>query len=178
MIDRDNVPSANDLTVMVRLAKNKMGSEFKKVFNPEKRHNYEAEKGLFDPSEVEASFNDYLEGVRNGDSVSCMGKSAEQCAQSAMNSGFLVGEVADGSFGEAQFFPILCNPQNEEGNGQKKGQDGCSPAQKVWRNGKILQSAGSDCRRVRGVSERNREYSDLWGESVYESLQWRYEGRE
>ncbi|MDL5247499.1 polymorphic toxin-type HINT domain-containing protein [Leptospira weilii] len=103
LIDREKVPSASDLTVMVRLAKNKMSADFEKVFNPKVQHNYEAEKGLFDPSEVQASFNDYLEGVRNGETVSCLGKSAEQCAKSAMNSGFLVGEVAEGSFGEAQF---------------------------------------------------------------------------
>ncbi|QDK27823.1 hypothetical protein [Leptospira weilii] len=105
LIDREKVPSASDLTVMVRLAKNKMSADFKKVFDPslDKRRNYEAEKGLFDPSEVQASFNDYLEGVRNGETVSCLGKSAEQCAKSAMSSGFLVGEVADGTFGEAQF---------------------------------------------------------------------------
>ncbi|EKR64688.1 hypothetical protein LEP1GSC036_3209 [Leptospira weilii str. 2006001853] len=103
LIDREKVPSASDLTVMVRLAKNKMSADFEKVFNPKVQHNYEAERGLFDPSEVQASFNDYLEGVRNGETVSCLGKSAEQCAQSAMSSGFLVGEVSDGTFGEAQF---------------------------------------------------------------------------
>nr|WP_255297236.1 polymorphic toxin-type HINT domain-containing protein [Leptospira weilii] len=115
LIDREKVPSASDLTVMVRLAKNKMGADFEKVFNPKVRHNYEAERGLFDPSEVQASFNDYLEGVRNGETVSCLGKSAEQCAQSAMNSGFLVGEVAEGSFGEAQFnqFYIILKTKKE-----------------------------------------------------------------
>ncbi|UPY78805.1 hypothetical protein FH581_008080 [Leptospira weilii] len=115
LIDREKVPSASDLTVMVRLAKNKMNSDFEKVFNPKVQHNYEAERGLFDPSEVQASFNDYLEGVRNGETVSCLGKSAEQCAQSAMNSGFLVGEVAEGSFGEAQFnqFYVILKTKKE-----------------------------------------------------------------
>ncbi|EQA79979.1 hypothetical protein LEP1GSC193_0796 [Leptospira alstonii serovar Pingchang str. 80-412] len=72
LLDREKVPSANDLTVMVRLAKNKMGNDFKKVFNPEKRHNYEAEKGLFDPSEVQEAYNEYLDAVRSGESVSCL----------------------------------------------------------------------------------------------------------
>ncbi|EMF79927.1 hypothetical protein LEP1GSC188_0404 [Leptospira weilii serovar Topaz str. LT2116] len=115
LIDRENVPSASDLTVMVRLAKNKMSSDFEKVFNPKVQHNYEAERGLFDPSEVQASFNDYLEGVKNGETVSCLGKSAEQCAQSAMSSGFLVGGVAGGSFGESQFnqFYIILKTKKE-----------------------------------------------------------------
>ncbi|QDK24726.1 hypothetical protein FHG67_07215 [Leptospira weilii] len=115
LIDREKVPSASDLTVMVRLAKNKMSADFEKVFNPKVQHNYEAERGLFDPTEVQASFNDYLEGVRNGETVSCLGKSAEQCAQSAMNSGFLVGEVAEGSFGEAQFnqFYVILKTKKE-----------------------------------------------------------------
>ncbi|EMN44376.1 hypothetical protein LEP1GSC086_3640 [Leptospira weilii str. LNT 1234] len=117
LIDREKVPSASDLTVMVRLAKNKMSADFKKVFDPslDKRRNYEAEKGLFDPTEVQASFNEYLDAVKSGESVSCLGKSAEQCAKSAMNSGFLVGEVAEGSFGEAQFnqFYIILKTKKE-----------------------------------------------------------------
>ncbi|EMO62067.1 hypothetical protein LEP1GSC133_3646 [Leptospira borgpetersenii serovar Pomona str. 200901868] len=143
LIDRDNVPSANDLTVMVRLAKNKMGSEFKKVFNPEKRHNYEAEKGLFDPSEVEASFNDYLEGVRNGDSVSCMGKSAEQCAQSAMNSGFLVGEVADGSFGEAQFSQFYVILKTKKEMDKRKGKMDAARHRKSGGMGRFYNQLGA-----------------------------------
>ncbi|UPO15607.1 hypothetical protein MY480_03400 [Leptospira borgpetersenii] len=143
LIDRDNVPSANDLTVMVRLAKNKMGSEFKKVFNPEKRHNYEAERGLFDPSEVEASFNDYLEGVRNGDSVSCMGKSAEQCAQSAMNSGFLVGEVADGSFGEAQFSQFYVILKTKKEMDKRKGKMDAARHRKSGGMGRFYNQLGA-----------------------------------
>lgn len=143
LIDHENVPSANDLTVMVRLAKNKMSAEFKKVFNPEKQHNYEAEKGLFDPSEVEASFNDYLEGVRNGDSVSCMGKSAEQCAQSAMNSGFLVGEVSDGSFGEAQFSQFYVILKTKKEMDKRKGKMDAARHRKLGGMGRFYNQLGA-----------------------------------
>ncbi|WP_341476299.1 hypothetical protein [Leptospira ellisii] len=103
LINGNNVPSPSDLTVMVRLAKNKMSADFKKVLNPEKQRNYELELGLFDPSELLDSMNDFIEGVREGETVSCMNKTPEECAKSAMSSGFLVGEVPDGDFGFAQF---------------------------------------------------------------------------
>ncbi|WP_246813521.1 hypothetical protein [Leptospira gomenensis] len=103
LINGSNVPSPSDLTVMVRLAKNKMSSDFKKVLNPEKQRNYELELGLFDPSELVDSMDNFIEGVREGETVSCMNKTPEECAKSAMSSGFLVGEVPDGDFGFAQF---------------------------------------------------------------------------
>nr|WP_100764726.1 hypothetical protein [Leptospira ellisii]PJZ93984.1 hypothetical protein CH379_05010 [Leptospira ellisii] len=103
LINGDKVPSPSDLTVMVRLAKNQMGADFKKVFNPAKEHNYEAELGLFNPADAMDAYNDFVEGVTSGDSVSCMNKKAEDCAKSAITSGLLVGEVPDGSYGVAQF---------------------------------------------------------------------------
>ncbi|WP_246057370.1 hypothetical protein [Leptospira gomenensis] len=103
LINGDKVPSPSDLTVMVRLAKNQMGADFKKVFNPAKEHNYEAELGLFNPADAMDAYNDFVEGVTSGDSVSCMNKKAEDCVKSAVNSGFLVGNVPDGAYGVAQF---------------------------------------------------------------------------
>ncbi|WP_235595299.1 hypothetical protein [Leptospira weilii] len=145
LIDHDNVPSANDLTVMVRLAKNKMNSDFEKVFNPnpKKRHNYEAERGLFDPTEVQASFNDYLEGVRTGETVSCLGKSAEQCAQSAMSSGFLVGEVADGTFGEAQFAQSYIILKTKKEMDKRKGKMDAARKRKSGGMGRLYNQLGA-----------------------------------
>ncbi|MCL8268649.1 hypothetical protein M9Y82_18835, partial [Leptospira weilii] len=143
LIDHDNVPSASDLTVMVRLAKNKMSADFKKVFNPEKQHNYEAERGLFDPSEVQASFNEYLEGVRNGETVSCLGKSAEQCAQSAMSSGFLVGEVAEGSFGEAQFAQFYIILKTKKEMDKRKGKMDAARKRKQGGMGRLYNQLGA-----------------------------------
>ncbi|EMJ64945.1 hypothetical protein LEP1GSC051_2290, partial [Leptospira sp. P2653] len=143
LIDREKVPSANDLTVMVRLAKNKMSADFKKVFNPDNQHNYEAEKGLFDPTEVQASFNDYLEGVRSGESVSCLGKSAEQCAKSAMSSGFLVGEVAEGSFGEAQFAQSYIILKTKKEMDKRKGKMDAARKRKSGGMGRLYNQLGA-----------------------------------
>ncbi|EMM74737.1 hypothetical protein LEP1GSC038_3395 [Leptospira weilii str. 2006001855] len=143
LIDHDNVPSASDLTVMVRLAKNKMSADFKKVFNPEKQHNYEAEKGLFDPTEVQNAYNEYLEGVRNGETVSCLGKSAEQCAQSAMSSGFLVGEVADGSFGEAQFAQFYIILKTKKEMDKRKGKMDAARKRKQGGMGRLYNQLGA-----------------------------------
>ncbi|EMN44369.1 hypothetical protein LEP1GSC086_3642 [Leptospira weilii str. LNT 1234] len=143
LIDREKVPSASDLTVMVRLAKNKMGADFEKVFNPKVRHNYEAERGLFDPSEVQASFNDYLEGVRNGETVSCLGKSAEQCAKSAMSSGFLVGEVSDGTFGEAQFAQSYIILKTKKEMDKRKGKMDAARKRKSGGMGRFYNQLGA-----------------------------------
>ncbi|EQA64303.1 hypothetical protein LEP1GSC062_2014 [Leptospira alexanderi serovar Manhao 3 str. L 60] len=159
LIDHDNVPSASDLTVMVRLAKNKMSADFKKVFDPDrdKRRNYEAEKGLFDPTEVQDAYNEYLDAVKSGESVSCLGKSAEQCAKSAMSSGFLVGEVADGTFGEAQFAQSYIILKTKKEMDKRKGKMDAATEKKVGGNGKILQSTGSDWGRSWGCGEGSGE---------------------
>ncbi|MDV6237902.1 toxin HINT domain protein, partial [Leptospira ellisii] len=103
-------PSPSDISVMVRLAKNKMVSDFKKTLDNDAPHNYELENGLFDPSDAVGAFNDFVQGVTSGDSTSCFNKSVKDCATSAVNSGLLVGEVPGGEYGVwqfSQFYPIL-----------------------------------------------------------------------
>ncbi|WP_061219711.1 hypothetical protein, partial [Leptospira alstonii] len=145
LIDHENVPSASDLTVMVRLAKNKMGADFRKVLDPDpnKRHNYEAEKGLFDPTEVQEAYNEYLDAVKSGESVSCLNKSAEQCAKSAMNSGFLVGEVDDGTFGEAQFAQFYVILKTKKEMDKRKGKMDAARKRKQGGMGRFYNQLGA-----------------------------------
>ncbi|TGK35354.1 hypothetical protein EHQ17_06660, partial [Leptospira gomenensis] len=100
-------PSSSDVTVMVRLARNKMLNDFKKTLNTEKTRNYEAELGLAvgftDGTDLMDAFDEFVEGTMSGQNTACVGKTPEQCAKAAVGSGFLVGDVPDGDFGFVQF---------------------------------------------------------------------------
>ncbi|PKA03460.1 hypothetical protein CH375_16845, partial [Leptospira ellisii] len=104
---KKDAPSPSDVTVMVRLARNKMLNDFKKVLNTEKTRNYEAELGLAvgftDGTDLMDSFDEFVEGTMSGQNLACVGKTPEQCAKAAAGSGFLVGDVPDGDFGFVQF---------------------------------------------------------------------------
>ncbi|AOP34843.1 hypothetical protein A0128_13890 [Leptospira tipperaryensis] len=60
--------------------------------------------------EAADAMDSFIQGVQSGETVSCLGKSPEECAKAAVTSGTLVGDVSDGAFGVAQFgqfFSIL-----------------------------------------------------------------------
>ncbi|EQA37536.1 hypothetical protein LEP1GSC047_4419 [Leptospira inadai serovar Lyme str. 10] len=102
-LNSSEAPSPEEITMMLRLAKTKLQSDFKKTLNPEKKRNYELELGLFQADELGQAAQSFAAGIANGQSLACAGRSLEDCTESALTAGLLVGEVTDGDFGWKQF---------------------------------------------------------------------------
>ncbi|EMY79243.1 intein C-terminal splicing domain protein [Leptospira weilii serovar Ranarum str. ICFT] len=89
-----------------------------------------------------SAYNEYLDAVKSGESVSCLNKSAEQCAKSAMNSGFLVGEVPEGTFGEQQFVQSYSILKTKKEMDKRKGKMDAARKRKSGGMGRFYNQLG------------------------------------
>ncbi|MCG6153951.1 polymorphic toxin-type HINT domain-containing protein [Leptospira bandrabouensis] len=111
-------PASAELTMMVRLARNQMQTDFKQTFDPEKSENREVGLTMLDPkamARVAQAAQSALGQLATDPQKmfefnSADEKGKEAMIESAKNSGYLVGPTVGGTFGTHhfnQFYPIL-----------------------------------------------------------------------
>ncbi|WP_208727395.1 polymorphic toxin-type HINT domain-containing protein [Leptospira bourretii] len=113
-----DAPASAELTMMVRLARNQMQTDFKQTFDPEKSENREVGLTMLDPkamARVAQAAQSALGQLATDPQKmfefnSADEKGKEAMIESAKNSGYLVGPTVGGTFGTHhfnQYYPIL-----------------------------------------------------------------------
>ncbi|MBM9549247.1 hypothetical protein JWG40_19650 [Leptospira sp. 201903074] len=111
-------PASAELTMMVRLARNQMQTDFKLTYDPEKSENREVGYTMLDPkamAKVARAAQSALGQLASDPQKmfefnSADAKGREAMIESAKNSGYLVGPTVGGAFGTHhfnQYYPIL-----------------------------------------------------------------------
>ncbi|TGK87275.1 hypothetical protein EHQ23_07325, partial [Leptospira bourretii] len=113
-----DAPASAELTMMVRLARNQMQTDFKQTFDPEKSENREVGVTMLDPkamARVAQAAQSALGQLATDPQKmfefnSADEKGKEAMVEAAKNSGYLVGPTVGGAFGTHhfnQYYPIL-----------------------------------------------------------------------